>query len=214
MSYYAVFKGLTDQVMDKYNKKNRGIFGHSTNNEYKTTLKVFVLQEPPKETETYRIPDVKSSVFTIKVCLGGIESQINEAEEQFAYDRYKENGYLWYCGWQFSKDQCEHDREDIYDYVVERLTLLKHCTETGNYFDSEHNNFHEKLKEITEVLEYFEDTMREIKIFEIMEELKEYRRNDDDDDNDDEKEIINPLEKPESLDPIKEITENVNKAKK
>lgn len=202
--------------MDKYNKKNKGIFGHSTNNEYKTTLKVFVLQEPKKEEDAYRIPDVKSSVFAIKLCLSGLEAQINEAEEQFAYDRYKEDGYLWYCGWQFSKDYCEHTREEVYDYVVEKLTLLKHCTETGNYFDEEHNNFHEKLREITEVLDYFEDTMREIKIFEIMKELEEYHKNDDEDEDDspcayepDEPDEPNPLSSPTPLDPVKEITEKV-----
>ena len=32
MGYEVHFKGMSDEVMDKYNKKNKGIYGFSTNN--------------------------------------------------------------------------------------------------------------------------------------------------------------------------------------
>lgn len=185
MSYYATFKGMTDEVMEKYNKKNKSYFG-PVNNEYKLSLKVYTLLKPEvPEGALGRVPDVKNAVFNIKLYLAGLESQINHAEEQFAWDRYKEDGYLWYCGWEFSHDQCEHTREDIYDYVVERLTILKFCAETGDYFDSE-SNFDEKARDINEIIEYFEDMIREIKIYEIMGELKDYAKGDDPDDEDEE----------------------------
>lgn len=182
MGYEVHFKGMPAETMEKYNRKHFSYMGHA-NNEYKIALKVYVLNKPEKETNI--LSDIKNSVFNIKLFLSGLQAEINLQEEQFSYDRWKEDNNLWYCGWEFSKDYSEHNEKDIYDYVVERLTLLKFCTETGDYF-KEDNNFNEKLKEIDDVLEYFEDVMRELKIFKIMDDLKEYRIPDDWEGTDDE----------------------------
>ena len=133
-----------------------------------------------------RVPDVKNVVFNIKLYLAGLENEINQAEEQFAYDRWKEDGKLWYCGWEFSHDYCQHNREDVYDYVIERLTILKFCANSGDYFDSE-SHFDDKARDIDDVLAYFKDTISEIKIYEIMNELKDYRIPDDYDEEAEEK---------------------------
>lgn len=183
MGYEVHFKGMPAETMEKYNKKHFSYMGPA-NNEYKIALKVYVLNKPEKETNI--LSDIKNGVFNIKLFLSGLQAEINLQEEQFSYDRWKEDNDLWYCGREFSSDCSNHDEKDIYDYVVERLTLLKFCTETGDYF-KEDNNFNEKLKEIDDVLEYFEDVMRELKIFKIMDELKEYRIPDDYDWDKDEK---------------------------
>lgn len=192
MGYEVHFKGMSNEVMDKYNKKNKGIYGFSTNNEYRLSLKVYTLMPPETQENLSRVPDVKNAVFNIKLYLAGLENEINQAEEQFAYDRWKEDGKLWYCGWEFSHDYCQHNREDVYDYVIERLIILKFCAETGDYFDSE-SHFDDKARDIDEVLAYFKDVMSEIKIFEIMNELKDYRIPDDCDEEDEEK-IGNPID--------------------
>ena len=196
MGYEVHFKGMSNEVMDKYNNKNKGIYGFSSNGEYRLSLKVYTLM-PPDFHETLsvsKVPDVKNAVFNIKLYLTGLENEINKAEEQFAYDRWKEDNDLWYCGWEFSHDYCPHDKKEIYDYVIERLTILKFCAETGNYFDSG-SHFDDKGRDIDDVLEYFENMMSEIKIYEIMNDLKEYRIPDDyDEDNEDDGEIENPTE--------------------
>lgn len=186
MGYEVHFKGMSNEVMDKYNKKNKGIYGFSTNNEYRLSLKVYTLMPPETQENLSRVPDVKNAVFNIKLYLAGLENEINQAEEQFAYDRWKEDNVLWYCGWEFSHDYCQHNREDVYDYVIERLTILKFCAETGDYFDSE-SHFGEKDRDIDDVLAYFKDVMSEIKIYEIMNELKDYRIPDDYDEEEEEK---------------------------
>ena len=184
MGYEVHFIGMPAEIMEKYNKKHFS-YMDPVNNEYKLAIKVYVLKEAEKETNI--LSDVKNGVFNIKLFLAGLHAEIKQQEEQFAYDRWKEmNGDLWYCGWEFSKDYSEHNEKDVYKYVIEKLTLLKFCTETGDYF-ADKNNFFEKSKEIDEVLEYFEDVMRELKIFEIMNELKEYRIPDDYDWDKDEK---------------------------
>lgn len=179
MGYEVRFKGMSNEVMDKYNKKNKGIYGFSSNNEYRLSLKVYTLLKSEVSKDSLgRVPDVKNGVFNIKLYLAGLENEINQTEEQFAYDRWKEDNMLWYCGWEFSHDYCQHNRKDVYNYVIERLTILKFCAESGDYFDSE-SHFNDKAEDIDEVLAYFEDMMREIKIYEIMNELKEYRIPDD-----------------------------------
>ena len=188
MGYEVHFKGMSNEVMDKYNKKNKGIYGFSTNNEYRLSLKVYTLMPPETKENLSRVPDVKNAVFNIKLYLAGLENEINQAEEQDAYDRWKEdkNNVLWFCGWEFSHDYCQHNREDVYDYVIERLTILKFCAESGDYFDSE-SHFDDKARDIDDVLAYFKDTISEIKIFEIMNELKDYRIPDDYDEEAEEK---------------------------
>ena len=192
MGYEVHFKGMSNEVMDKYNKKNKGIYGFSSNGEYRLSLKVYTLMPPETQENLNRVPDVKNTVFNIKLYLAGLENEINQAEEQFAYDRWKEDNVLWYCGWEFSHDYCQHNREDVYDYVIERLTILKFCAESGDYFDSE-SHFDDKARDIDDVLAYFKDVMSEIKIYEIMNELKDYRILDDCDEEDEEK-IENPVD--------------------
>ena len=196
MGYEVHFKGMSNEVMDKYNNKNKGIYGFSSNGEYRLSLKVYTLM-PLDFHETLsvsKVPEVKNAVFNIKLYLTGLENEINKAEEQFAYDRWKEDNDLWYCGWEFSHEYCPHDKKEIYDYVIERLTILKFCAETGNYFDYG-SHFDDKGRDIDDILEYFENMMSEIKIYEIMNDLKEYRIPDDyDEDNEDDGEIENPTE--------------------
>jgi len=186
MGYEVHFKGMSNEVMDKYNKKNKGIYGFSSNGEYRLSLKVYTLMPPETKENLSRVPDVKNTVFNIKLYLAGLENEINQSEEQFAYDRWKEDGKLWYCGWNYSHDYCQHNKKEVYDYVVERLTILKFCAESGNYFDSE-SHFDDKARDIDEVLAYFEDTMGEIKVYEIMNDLKDYRIPDDYDEEAEEK---------------------------
>lgn len=201
MGYEVHFKGMSNEIMDKYNKKNKGIYGYSSANEYKLSLKVYTLLAPDvSDGGVNRVPDVKNTAFNIKLYLGGFENGINQAEDQFAYDRWKEDGKLWYCGYEYSHDYCNHNKEEIYDYVVERLTILKFCAETGDYFDAE-SHFDEKVRDIDDALAYFEDMIREIKIYEIMNDLKDYRIPDDYDEDDedgyneeDEEKIGNPID--------------------
>ena len=185
MGYEVHFKGMSNEVMDKYNKKNKGIYGFSTNNESRLSLKVYTLMPPETKENLSRVPDVKNAVFNIKLYLAGLENEINQAEEQFAYDRWKEDNMLWYCGWEFSHDYCQHDKKEVYDYVIEQLTILKFCAATVDYFDSE-SHFDDKARDIDDVLAYFKDVMSEIKIYEIMNELKDYRIPDDWEGSDDE----------------------------
>lgn len=196
MGYEVHFKGMSNEIMDKYNKKNKGIYSFSSNGEYRLSLKVYTLMPPETQENLSKVPDIKNVVFNIKLYLAGLENEINQEEEQFAYDRWKEDDMLWYCGSEFSHDYCQHDKKDVYDYVIEQLTILKFCAESGNYFDSE-SHFDDKVRDIDGALEYFESMMREIKIYEIMKDLKDYRIPDDydeEDENDYEKEIENPID--------------------
>lgn len=181
MGYEVHFKGMPEDVMEKYNKKNK-FFTPSTHGENKLALEIFILRNPIDGNDPKEIRD---AAFQIKLLLGGMQLDIEKNEEQFAYDRWKEEeGDLWYCGWQWCENKLfnhhQNTNEEIYDYVVEKLSLLKFCTTTEDFFE-DNSNFSEKLEEIKSVLDYFEDTIRDNKILEIQKQLSEYRIPDDED---------------------------------
>ena len=76
MGYEVHFKGMSNEVMDKYNKKNKGIYSFSSNGEYRLSLKVYTLLKPEvPEGCLGRVPDVKNTVFNIKLYLAGLENE-------------------------------------------------------------------------------------------------------------------------------------------
>ena len=165
--------------MEKYNYRNKHFSYGRDPLESKLGLTVFTLTE---NNEVDVIKAVKEAVFKIKLMLGSLELCINDEEEKYAYDTWKddEEHMLWFCGWQYAKDEPDSTKEEIYEYVISRLITLKFCTKTGDYF-KEDSNFSDKSREIEELIEYFEDMMREQKVFEIMEDLKDFRCKGDDD---------------------------------
>lgn len=179
MAYEVYFKNIPEDVMEKYNHKNKGTFNRFGGaQEYKLALLIYAMQ---KSNDNDILRAVKDCAFNIKLYLGGLQLEIDKREEQFAYDRWKEeNGELWYCGnnYEDAYDLNEY-RTNLINDTVENLAILKYCAESGNYFD-EHNHHYEKVREIREILDNFETEMQEIKVAEIEKELKDYRVPDSD----------------------------------
>ena len=175
MSYYATFKP-TEEAMEKYKPLKFTCSIKRTVNEEKLAIIINTLISE----ESHDLKDVRDFIFKTKIMLAGIESIIVEEENDFAYDRWKEDNELWYCGWQYSHDEPQNSKESVYDYVVERLAILHFCVPSGDYFKAE-SDFGEKHQEIAEVLDYFEEAIRDVQIYRIMDELKEFRVSDDDD---------------------------------
>lgn len=175
MGYEVHFKGMTEEVMKKYNQKNGGVFNRFGGiQEYRLALLIYTMQTP-KEDNNDIIRSVKDCAFNMKLSLGLLQMEIDRKEEQFAYDRWKEeDGDLWYCGNNYTDIyDLNERRQDLINDTVENLTILKYCANAGDYFD-ENNHHYVKLRDIKEVLDNFESEMQEIKIAEIERELKEY----------------------------------------
>lgn len=168
MSYYAIFKP-TEEAMKKYEPKVSNSLKRDDFS--KLSMLIKILNDPEDSVDKF--------AFNLKLFLSFFKSKIEEQSKTIAYNNYKEDGTVWYCGRQYSKSDPKCTIESVYDYVIEKLTLLHYCVKSGDYFD-ENSKFWDKLNEIKEVLEYFEDACFEICNFEIMNDLKEFRVGDED----------------------------------
>lgn len=166
MSYYATFKP-TEEAMKKYEPAKIQTFSSKDVSMMKLSLMVDVLKDPGDVK-------VESFAFNTKLLLKYIESEIERSEHRHAYNLWKEDGEVWYCGWTYAKTHPELEMSEVYDFVLKKLVLLHYCAKSGDYLD-EGDQFHNKLNEIEEILEYFEDQCMEHARFEIMDELKEFR---------------------------------------
>ena len=137
--------------------------------------------------------------FNLRMLISSIELD----EKYSAYKRWKEDAdhELWYCGWQFSHE-CEIDKEGILEQTIDELTILADVVKTPDYFE-DIDKFTRKREEIIEQLDDFEYTMRDLVVYGIIDDLREFEKKYDDED---EEEESFPLEKDTNY--IKQIKES------
>ena len=90
-----------------------------------------------------------------------------------AVRRFESDGDIWYCGWNYSHDECQWDLEDTIARQVEDFMILKEIIATPDWFD-EHEKFYEKLNEIKSNISGFKEICEEISIYEVMDMLREF----------------------------------------
>ena len=90
-----------------------------------------------------------------------------------AVSRFEEEGYIWYCGWNFSRDECDWDLEETISNQMEDFIILKELVNTPDWFDDQ-EKFYEKLNTVKEDISGFEEICEEIAIYEVMDLLREF----------------------------------------
>ena len=90
-----------------------------------------------------------------------------------AVSRFEEEGYIWYCGWNFSHSECDWGLEETISNQIEDFIILKELVNTPDWFD-DHEKFYEKLNTIKEDISGFEEICEEIAIYEVMDLLREF----------------------------------------
>lgn len=108
--------------------------------------------------------------FQLRMLISNIELN----EKFIAYKRWSEDDEheLWYCGWQFSHP-CEIDKDSILENTIDELTILADVVKTPDYFD-DIDKFDRKRIAIAEQLDDFAETMSDIAIYSIIEDLREF----------------------------------------
>jgi len=123
----------------------------------------------------------KSDEPTIKIYdninfyLRFLKESVRTDERAFAYKRWKENEEkeIWYCGWEFSRPSSV-DIDEVIEFTTQELTILTAVVETPDYFEN-NDKFYEKYREVIKRIDDFIDTMEEVTIHEIIEELDEFK---------------------------------------
>lgn len=174
MSYTATFKP-TKEFMEDFEKKS---FILKNEKEYENETKVELLcycMRDWDEKETF-----KKVYDHIKFSLSYLNNVVKSDVRKWVANEYKEKGEVYFNGWNYAKDECDFDYDDIFLSTLKNLVLLKQV-QTPNYFDDIDKHY-DKRNGIERELDGFVECCAEIANFEIMNEMKEFRVNDDYDD--------------------------------
>ena len=90
-----------------------------------------------------------------------------------AINRFDTDGEIWYCGWNYSHDECEWDLDDVIANQIEDMMIFKELVITPDWFDAS-EKFYEKLNEVKTGIAGFEEICEESAIYEIMNMLRDF----------------------------------------
>lgn len=173
MSYYAIFKP-TKEAIDKVKEKDPLSYRQSDAQNLRKELEIELLMLCMKGSED----TVRNVMFAISTRLNMLKSIaihqcITAACEQFESD---ENNEITYCGWDKARRYCDWTDKDSIDRVTETLLMHALVIPTKDYYDSKESEmFYEKWNTVKEEIEGFSESIYDWYVFEIMEQLVDYR---------------------------------------
>lgn len=167
MSYEITFKP-TEEAMKKYKPWTKdGEKRESFLKYYKRELLSYCLK-PHTTLNTITITkDIENIV-------NSIAWTVDNDTMYDAYERWKndENNELYYCGWKFSRP-CQFDKDKVIENNVDELTLFADVIPTTDFFENE-EKFYDKVNRINNIIDELVEILTEIKIHQIIEELRDF----------------------------------------
>ena len=176
MSYTAIFR-RNKEFMEDFEKKS---FILKNEKEYENETKVELLcycMRDWDEKESF-----KEVYDHIKFSLSYINNVVKSDVRKWVANEYKEDGEVYFNGWNYAKDECDFEYDEIFLSTIKNLVLLKQV-QTPDYFDDIDKHY-DKRNGIERELDGFVECCAEIANFEIMNEMKEFRVGDYDEDED------------------------------
>lgn len=172
MSYYRTFSP-SEEKMEELRKIARKSL-HNDLEDMKIELQMYCLLE-------HNPNDISNVIKHIRFTLNCMKWLIREECYGYAVNRYdtEEDKSVWYCGWKYSHGECEVEVDKVTNMVVENLVRLAVVVKSPDWFD-DNEKFYEKIRSISDDLDYFHDEMSEYYDYEVMNELKEFEDKDDD----------------------------------
>lgn len=167
MGYEISFKP-TEEAMKKYKPwTKKGEKEESFLKYYKRELLSYCLKSHTTLNTITITKDIENMVNSIVWTVDN--DTMHDAYERWEND---ENNELWYCGWQFSRP-CQFDKDKVIQNNVDELTILADVVPTADFFENE-EKFYDKVNRINEIIDGLAEILIEIKIHQIIEELREF----------------------------------------
>lgn len=181
MSYYATFEP-TQEAMDKVKEKDP--LQHYLSTEPDTFLqeaKFSLLNLAMKNPDN---ASVKNALFQIKMWVGIIKNIAIHNCITNALSQFKSDNELWYCGWDKARRYCDYEEPSVTEHVIEDLMMMTFLIDTKDYFNhDEQDAFYDKYNRVREIMDDYYESIYDWYIFEIMEQLVDYRTGEDTGDN-------------------------------
>lgn len=172
MSYYAVFKPTREAVDEKRKSSYFVKDAKKYENECRLEMLVYCMGETDPDS-------VHKMCVHMQFQMDYLKNLVSAQVWEGAFDTFDTENEIWFCGWTYAKSEPDTTYEELCEYVMHELVLLKNV-KTPDYFDDNEKYF-EKVREIDGKIEYFTDTCRELAIFDVMKHFSEYRVDDEDD---------------------------------
>ena len=171
MSYYATFIP-TQEAIDKLKEKDPI---HRLNNEtvsLKKEMEMELLVLCMKGSED----SVQNVMFHITTRLHMLKSIAIHECIQHTCEQFDKESKVWWCGWDKSHRECNWTDEDALNHTMEELMMYTLIIPTKDYYNSSENElFYDKWNKVKTEIEEFSESIYNWYIFEIMEQLSEYR---------------------------------------
>ena len=164
MGYQITFTPPAEK-MEEYKNKDctfvrTGVAG------YKKEL-LSLCMHTPKDSPTY----LQSTLTALVQCL---QSAIERDQKESIYNQWKndENHEIWFCGWQYAQE-ATLTNEEIVTSTVDNLFIYCDLVQTPDYFD-DHEKFYEKLNDINDEINGFEEMIIENYNHSVINDLHPY----------------------------------------
>lgn len=129
--------------------------------------------------ETTKHVDITSIYDHIAFALNYLYEITKSVVWNSVFNEFEKDGDITFCGWDYSRDCCESEYKEVFDYVLEELILLKNV-KTPDYFD-EPEKYCKKVSDIKDKLEYFVDECAKIVTYDVIEKMRPYKEKYDED---------------------------------
>lgn len=172
MSYYATFKP-TAEAMETLKAKDTFSCKKETEiDALKQEMELELLTLCMKGTED----SVHSVIFNISTRLQVLKSIAVHKCIQAAYDQFTTEKEVQYCGWDKSHRKCDWTDVGTIDRTIENLLMYVLVIPTKDFYKlDEKDHFYEKWNNVKEEITEFSEFIYDWYVFEIMEQLVDYR---------------------------------------
>ena len=165
MGYQITFRPPKEFV-DKELKTRAGSMDMSDNIR---DLKIEIMTFCMKPNEKFTSNNINKLSYHLRLLYNMIRTNTFDR----AVKLFESEGEIWYCGWNFSHEECEWDLEEIISQQIENFIILKELVNTPDWFD-EREKFYEKINDIKSEISGFEEICEEIAIYEVMNMLRKF----------------------------------------
>lgn len=115
--------------------------------------------------------NVGELVNSLRMRLTYLASLINLNEKNSAYEQWKKEGKIWYCGRGIDYES-SYTKEETIDHYIEELYMYAEIIPTRDWYENQ-ENFDKKFQDVWRVVREFEDDMQAFSIKEIIDYLEE-----------------------------------------
>lgn len=172
MSYYATFKP-SQEAIDTLREKDPFSYKKEDGSDaLKKEMELELLTLCMKGTED----NIHSVIFNISTRLQVLRNITIHKCIQSACKQFENEKQIQYCGWDKARRTCDWTDVEIIDRTLEKLLMYTLIIPTKDFYkNDEKDYFYEKWNDVKEEITEFSEFIYDWYVFEIMEQLVDYR---------------------------------------